>query len=214
MGGSHRELTSPIRSATAAPTPSPRCGAICAAGRGSRGCDTPEHVSPRTTPAPGCARRGSRAPQPRASPAPATPRALGRPSRPPIAFRLLPPFPPRRRLIEQLPCGPNTQPVMPTRSGPAQRLRPEQRVFALQQPDQQRVPLGTGQPRDPPRHITRSSCGGGDPATATSTRSRSILKKSASAVCEPVNAFSDAGTGGSTASSGTSPTCAPNSHNR
>jgi hypothetical protein len=47
----------------------PTCGATVAAGRGSRGCGTPEHVSPRTTRPLGCSRRGSRAPRRRPSPA-------------------------------------------------------------------------------------------------------------------------------------------------
>jgi len=61
---------------------------------------------------------------------------------------------------------------------------------------------------------TRRSNVGADPVAATSTRSRSILRNSNSAVCDPVRASSDAGTGGSTASSETSPTCTLNNHNR
>jgi hypothetical protein len=45
------------------------CGATGAADRRSPGCDTLAHASPGTTPALGCARRGSRAPRRRPSPA-------------------------------------------------------------------------------------------------------------------------------------------------
>jgi hypothetical protein len=45
------------------------CGATGAADRRSPGCDTPAHASPGMTPALGCARRGSRAPRRRPSPA-------------------------------------------------------------------------------------------------------------------------------------------------
>lgn len=88
-----------------------------------------------------------------------------------------------------------------------QRRRTQQRVVPSSSPTNKAS-------RSPPDRLathratsTRASRTGGDPAAAISTRSRSVLRNSTIAVCEPVRASNDAGTGGSTASSWTSPTC-------
>ena len=116
---------------------------------------SPTASSPRSAPPPAPT---PRRPRPRAPPAAAAARPRqgvhSRPPEPPAD-----PVPPAPAVPAALPPGRPTRPQSEhppgtlSRSRPTQRRRSQQRVIALQQPDQQRIALRPGQARHPPRHI-------------------------------------------------------------